>query len=209
MGSAHRRYTPFGAALAWALLLAAACQPATDADDVTAPSPAADSETAHDDPDDGADDAEDEADDQSPRGGDGGDLREPLTLDIQQAHANGTVVRILGARFLSNAIELEVEILNGAPRDVFLHHVTHQPFHMHLLDDAGNRYALNPPPDNEMVTVDEGQRLQGTLTFLGRVDPAATELTLHTYGGHDGDPGSQNPLFEDVKMSLAIPLGDG
>lgn len=130
------------------------------------------------------------------------ELPDDLDLDISESHANGVVIQISQVRFEPNAIELDVEILNGYDGTAELHGGLTK-HHMYLTDDLGNEHPLSPSPDNENLEVEKGESLEGALVFLGRVDPDATELTVHSYGGKDD---RQNPHFGNVDMDLAIPL---
>lgn len=47
-------------------------------------------------------------------------------------------------------------------------------------DDTGATYRLLHPKDNSDLVVEPGERLTGSLTFVGRVQSEATELTLTT-----------------------------
>lgn len=130
------------------------------------------------------------------------ELPDDLDLDISESHPNGVVIQISQVRFGPNAIEVDVEILNGFDGTAELHGSIPER-RMRLTDDLGNEHPLSPPPDNENLEVEKGESLEGTLVFLGRLDPDATELTVHSFGGKDG---RQNPRLGHVDMDLAISL---
>lgn len=142
--------------------------------------------------------------------GDAGDaggsapLPEDVDLDISKSHPNGAVIQLQQVRFTANTIELEVEILNGRDGPIQLNGGLNSR-RLHVGDDVGNEYPFSPPTDNEAVEVAEGESLEGTLVFLGRVDREATELTVHSYGGAD----NQSPGFPGVDMDIVIPLEQG
>lgn len=129
------------------------------------------------------------------------ELPDDLDLDISESHPNGVVVQISQVRFGPNAIEVDVEILNGFDGTAELHGSIPKQ-RMRLTDDLDNEYPLSPPPDNENLEVEKGESLEGTLVFLGRLDPDATELAVQSYGNN----GRQNPSLPRVDMELVIPL---
>lgn len=73
-----------------------------------------------------------------------------------------------------------------------------------LTDDRGNRYRAVPPADNPRFALPAHSRVEARVFFAGRLNPAATRLTLSTnegVGGSADNRFSNNPIFR-----VAIPL---
>jgi hypothetical protein len=83
-----------------------------------------------------------------------------------------------------DAITLGIVATNGGQNDIQLNPSDD----LVLVDAAGNRYAVNPPPANPRVTVRKGTTLRGSLVFIGQLPAGTTSLTLITcddYGSTD------------------------
>lgn len=121
---------------------------------------------------------------------------EPATqpLDLQVNHPNGTVLQIKGITFADDNIALDVAVVNGHNQTIQLNQSE-----MLLRDDIGNTYRLSAPPQNQQLEVAAGQRLEGTLIFLGRVAPGATSLTLTT----NDKFGGEQEWATNPKMTIA------
>lgn len=129
---------------------------------------------------------------------------EVIDVDVAERHPNGAVLQAREVRLRPDAIEVDVEILNGRDGRIQLHAPHPATRRLYAVDDRGNEYPFSPPPDNETVEVAASESLEGTLVFLGRLNPEATTLTVHTYGGA-GDQPAHVPF---VDLSLTIPLED-
>lgn len=106
-------------------------------------------------------------------------------LNLQANHANGSVLRVTKVAFSEDNISLNLAVTNGHNRVIVLNDNKD----MILRDNLGNRYNLAPPPQNPEVRVPEGSTLDGRFSFLGRINPSATSLTLITNDkfGSDAD----------------------
>jgi hypothetical protein len=101
-------------------------------------------------------------------------------------HQKGVVFTVTGVRFFSDRIEVGVDVLNGHDGTPALEGPGDN--HLHLGDEAGAVYRLSRPdedPFRPRLELEEGQRVQGTLVFLGRLDPHAEELRLRSWGGDE------------------------
>lgn len=147
----------------------------------------------------GADQTDAVDDEETEENGEPGQAREPLepaeaelpadqSLDLQTNHRNGVVFTVTGIRFFSDRIEVGVDIQNGHEGTVALEGSEAGDQELHLEDDTGTTYKLGRP-DNELfdprLKLEEGQRVQGTLVFLGRLDADAEALTLLSWGGDE------------------------
>ncbi|MBW3555940.1 MAG: hypothetical protein KY454_03270 [Actinobacteria bacterium] len=102
------------------------------------------------------------------------DLPEPAELDLEERHPNGTVFRIKRVSFGPTAILVDVEVINGADREVHLN----SGLGTRLFDDLEGEYNFVKPDQNPSVKIAPGSTLTGTLAFRGPVDRKATALTL-------------------------------
>lgn len=100
-------------------------------------------------------------------------LPEPLTLDDGINHPNGAQVVIEEVRFEEQTVVAKVTVSNGHWSPIFLNWSD-----TYLADDVDNRYPLLPPDDNPDLQVDDGAGLDGDLVFVGRIDPAATAISV-------------------------------
>lgn len=120
----------------------------------------------------------------SPRSTPTGAAKAPVSqdVDLQANHPNGTVLRLSNITFSQDSIAVSLSVTNGHKDEIRLNDHA-----MLLRDNLGNRYNLSPPPQNPDVRVPSGNTLDGKFIFLGRLNPAATSLTLTTndrYGGN-------------------------
>ena len=103
------------------------------------------------------------------------DLPEPVTTAATVLHPNGLQLELGGIVFDTNRIGVGFTVLHGGNFETRLFDIQHT----YLEDDLGNRYwVVLPSEDDNHVSLDLGDRLTGVLAFGGRIDPAATELTL-------------------------------
>jgi hypothetical protein len=119
--------------------------------------------------------------------------------DVQSDHPNGSIPVIRGLERGPDSTRLHT-LVTTADRAVELN----RNGFMVLIDNAGQRYRLVPPPDNESVEVPPNSRLTGEMVFSGRVDPAAERVTLST---NDGSGGSASNRFSSrPEFRVEIPL---
>jgi hypothetical protein len=116
-------------------------------------------------------------------------------------HPDLVTLKLTSIAFAPEAITVGVEATNGGQNDVDLNPSDD----LFLIDDLGNRYAVNPPVSNPSVTVAKGTTLRGSLVFVGQLDPSAASLTLVTCDdfGSTSDKYSRSP-----KLVIAgLPVG--
>lgn len=130
-----------------------------------------------------------------------GGLPAPSTgLNLQANHASGSVLRVTGVRFANDHIAVDIEFTNGADFEQKLNQYSGNDFVVR--DNLGNVYNLSAPPNNGDVSVPAGQSIAGEFVFLGRINPAATALTLVTNEQNGGD----QDHARDPKMTIQIPI---
>ena len=103
------------------------------------------------------------------------ELPEPVSAANAVLHPNGLQLELSGIVFEANRIGAGFTVRHGGNFETRLFDIQHT----YLQDDLGNRYwVMLPSEDDSHVSLDLGDRLTGVLAFGGRIDPAATELTL-------------------------------
>jgi hypothetical protein len=109
------------------------------------------------------------------RGSQGADRRPPKdqSLDLEQRHANGVVVRVTGIRFAQNSMTVSLEAFNGYREEVKLNR-----FDAALVDNLDQEYRFSPPAENPELTVRPNETLRGALAFVGVPGRQATSLRL-------------------------------
>ncbi|MTV27531.1 hypothetical protein FTX61_19240 [Nitriliruptoraceae bacterium ZYF776] len=174
-------------ALAAALVLATGCQqePEEDGTDEQAAVDVTGSEDDGDDVD-GADDAtaEDPTDDADDADGTEDDglspptsaWPDPIPVDVVGRHDGGLSIEITEVRAEASSIDLAVRVTNGQTTVAVRLTETGTP--TMLVDDLGNEYRIVAPPDDPFLDVETAEVLEGTLSFVGPLDPDATSLTL-------------------------------
>lgn len=104
-----------------------------------------------------------------------------VDLDVSQRHPNGAVLQLSRIRFADPKIEVELELLNGnVAWDEILLPIQGWRDQLRLVDDVGNTYNLLPPAGETEghLTVEQGESVSGTFTFLGPVVDEASQLSL-------------------------------
>jgi len=113
-------------------------------------------------------------------------------VDLQANHPNGSVLRVTKVTLADDHVALDLAVTNGHRHDIELN----SNGRMVLVDNIGGRYNPAAPPQDPDVRVAQGTNMQGTFVFLGRVNPAATSLTLTTNSGYGGENEHSNqPKF--------------
>lgn len=121
-------------------------------------------------------------------------------LNLQTNHATGSVLRVTGVRFGADHIAVDLEFTNGLDYEQKLNQYRRN--NLVVRDNLGNVYNLSAPPNNGDVAVPAGQSIAGEFVFLGRINPAATALTLVT----NEDSGGDGETSRDPKMTIQIPM---
>ncbi|QBI20654.1 hypothetical protein ER308_14535 [Egibacter rhizosphaerae] len=121
---------------------------------------------------------------------------------IEARHPGGVVVEVHGVRSTESSVELDTRIINGQGRSARL---STPGIPSRMTDDVGNEYLLVPPEDDDWLEVEEGEVLEGALSFSGRLAADATSLTVEfrpdnadrTQDGADSGP---HLLLEDIPL---------
>lgn len=184
------------------VLAATACNPFADSradtesvavDDINPPG-----DSATGDPEPTGEAAEDG---EPPEPGARAELPDPVALDMEMSHPSGSQVRLNGISFTQSAIEVDVTIING--------YTVEQMFsgfgRVLLEDDLGNTYGFLAPEDNEILSVDAGEQLEGTLVFAGRLPAGATSLRLVFNPENDSEDDAMRDVNPRVEFE-GIPI---
>lgn len=97
-------------------------------------------------------------------------------VDVQANHPNGTTMRVTGVQLADDHTALKMSVTNGYKNAIQLNANRD----MVLQDSLGNNYFVAAPPENPQISIAPGSTVEGTFTFLGRLNPAATSATLVT-----------------------------
>lgn len=127
---------------------------------------------------------------------------EPIVLDLQANHPNGSVLIVKSMERGPDSTTLEI-VVTSADREIELNRGDS----MVLIDSSGARHLLVPPADNEEIVIPPNSRLTGEMVFSGRLDPAAERVVLSTNDGVGGSATSaqtSRPVFR-----LELPLSGG
>lgn len=134
----------------------------------------------------------------------------PRTLSIEQRHPNGSVLRVTSLTVESNAIRLDVQVVNGADRDFGL---AAGGAVVSLTDDLGGVYEFLEPANNPDLEIQQRGTLTGELVYFGVLNPAASSLRLQSNDGVAGqvsgriyDPATETPTESYPHFSVEIPL---
>jgi hypothetical protein len=126
-------------------------------------------------------------------------MAEPITVDRQANHPNGTVLIVRSVDSGEDATRLSV-IVTTADREVALNRSNS----MVLTDGAGAQYHLIPPAENDSVEIPAYSRMTGELVFSGRIRPDAERVVLST---NDGIGGSTDNRFTGLPVfRIELPL---
>lgn len=114
-------------------------------------------------------------------------------LNDAATHDVGVAVQVLGVGFSETAIAVDVAYNNNTT-------TTSQwasgRFSGFIEDDLGNRYYLELGPDQHRADVAEGGAVAGTLVFAGRIDPAATSISMVLNDDGPESGRTSTPRFE-------------
>lgn len=125
------------------------------------------------------------------------DLPEDMEVNERVKHPNGVVATLETISFEEDYIAVDFMIQNG-----FGYYVKLSLDGVSLIDDTGFEYSFQPVD----LRVEENERMEGTLIFIGRLDDEATSLTFSFNEEADSDAeeydGEQYPkiVFKDIKI---------
>ncbi|PZN97213.1 MAG: hypothetical protein DCF31_01860 [Alphaproteobacteria bacterium] len=124
-------------------------------------------------------------------------------LDVQVAHANGTVLQLTSLQSRDTATAVGVRVINGHRRDVDLNRFPNNR-NGFLLLETGERLYLSPPAVNPRLTVPIDQTFEGELVFLGRLPPVkAAVLVLNDSMSGDGEHTAAPGFRIDLPLTAA------
>jgi hypothetical protein len=187
------------------LVLAACSSDDAPADDAVDDVLAEDASALGEDGSDIEDVGDEEAD---PDPGDDGDddevVVEPvrLDLDLEERTLDGTTVRVTGLEVTELAILVDIEIVVSDERAFVQFNNRQQGTAARLRDDLGGEYLLVPVEGNTSLRIGGGERLEGTLSFEGTLDPDATSLQL--VFNEDSDP-EQTTQYDRIMPYVVFP----
>ncbi|MDJ0705252.1 MAG: hypothetical protein QNJ46_18365 [Leptolyngbyaceae cyanobacterium MO_188.B28] len=125
-------------------------------------------------------------------------------LNLEERHPNGTVLRVHGVAFNSDAIALQMAVTNSHHDKIKLNELwATTESTMILEDNLGNAYRVAPPLENQEIEVEPGTTARGEFIFPGKVGPSTNSLTLTT-NSIAGLP--HNSITHKPKIRIKIPL---
>ncbi|MTV27530.1 hypothetical protein FTX61_19235 [Nitriliruptoraceae bacterium ZYF776] len=101
---------------------------------------------------------------------------DPIPVDAVGRHPGGLSVEVREVRAEASSIDLAVRVTNGQTNTAV--RLTEMVTPSVLVDDLGNEYPIVAPEDDAFLEVEPAEVLEGTLSFVGPLDPDATSLTL-------------------------------
>jgi hypothetical protein len=115
-----------------------------------------------------------------------------IPVDAQVNHKNGAVLRVTQVERMEDRTILDISVTNGHRDTIRLNNAKD----MVLMDEAGNSYPVQPPPQNEQVEVQPGATLKGRFVFIGPLPTGTTRLSLVTNGKFGTDASfTSSPRF--------------
>lgn len=128
-------------------------------------------------------------------------LSEKMEVNEQISHVNGTVLKLESISFDDEFITVNFTAINGSIGTIGLAWDGRQG--VILEDDTGHTYPFLPPEDNETLEIEEGERLSGSLIFIGKLREDATSLHLiFNPEGHKDDTSTSSPYFSFESIDL-------
>ncbi len=124
---------------------------------------------------------------------------EPLRLDLQQQHANGTVVRLTSIQARSTETIVTAELVNGGQNDAYFNRFDNWTY---LQSMDGQEYFISPPPTNEDLNIASGQRMQAELVFMGRIPTDEPILVMFNKGETGSSRVDSSPGF---RFEIPVP----
>lgn len=124
----------------------------------------------------------------------------PVPLTIQNAHPGGLVLQLTSIQAKATETVVGITVINGDSDEQQLNQWPNN-HNAYLLAGNGERLLLSPPQANPELRVGAGQRMQGELVFLGRLEPGAGATLVLNDGSDISNKYSNSPGFR-----IAIPL---
>ncbi|MFC0300746.1 hypothetical protein ACFFIS_07925 [Virgibacillus soli] len=129
-------------------------------------------------------------------------LPDEMKVGVQQSHENGTVVTVDSISFDEEYVIVHITAING--KDSYIKLTYNIWDGAKLVDDTGFEYHYLAPEDNRDLRIESGERLTGSLVFIGRLQDEAKSLNLTFNPGnpqdnskHDYDP---KLIFKDIEI---------
>ncbi|MCU0565307.1 MAG: hypothetical protein MUF49_01765 [Oculatellaceae cyanobacterium Prado106] len=126
-------------------------------------------------------------------------------LNIVVRHANGTTLTVNSLTLGSDTITVGFSAINGHGEMIRLNDSGKPDNGLILKDNLGNQYNFAVPTPNGKLEISPGTTLKGQFVFLGKLDPAATSLTLVTNAQFGGD----QDFINTPKIEASIPVKRG
>jgi hypothetical protein len=123
----------------------------------------------------------------------------PVPLSIQNAHPGGLVLQVTSIQSKPTETVIGVTVINGDSDEQMLNQWPNSR-NDYLLSANGERLYLSPPTANPELRIGAGQRMEGELVFLGRLQEGSTGATLVINEGRDissvysNSPGFRIPI---------------
>lgn len=133
--------------------------------------------------------------------GNGHSLPEAIEIDEQISHANGVVLTVESIRFDEELITIDIAAINGSDASVYLTDNGREG--AVLKDNTGFRYQFLPPEDNKDLKIAKGERLSGSLIFIGQLKDEAASLDLvFNPKGQENSEYTDTPTFNLESIDL-------
>jgi len=100
---------------------------------------------------------------------------ESISVGESVSHPADVDVTLSGIDFGAESMTAAISVTNGDARRININAIQAETY---LLDDAGNRYPVLPPADDEYIEVERDTELTAVLTFPGTLAPNATSVEL-------------------------------
>jgi hypothetical protein len=135
----------------------------------------------------------------------GGGQSVPLT--IQMAHPNGLVLQLTSIQVKETETVIGVTVINGDSDEQILNQFPNNR-NGYLLAANGERLFLSPPTANPELRVGAGQRMQGELVFLGRLEKGPGATLVLNDGSDIANKYSNSPGFRVAITPPAAAFSD-
>lgn len=119
-------------------------------------------------------------------------LPEPVPVRRSTVGATGIELQLEGIVFTETRIGAWVRISNPG---TVLASISPTIAPSVIVDDLGNRYPLILPEGAGSIDIPPGTARSGVLSFGGRIDPAATSVSLGLNAGQRGDTGTRTVVY--------------
>lgn len=133
----------------------------------------------------------------------------PVPLTIQVAHPGGLVLQLTSIQAKATETVVGVTVINGDSDEQQLNQWPNNR-NAYLLAANGERLLLSPPQANPELRVGAGQRMQGELVFLGRLEKGAGATLVMNDGSDISNKYSNSPGFRiPIQLTEAAFSDDG